>query len=99
MNHWVYILLCESINQNNKRKRTTYYVGSTNDLERRLVEHKSGKSRYTSKKIVKLVYCETHPTRKEAYAREFELKKISRKEKENLAKTYNPMPESLTTNF
>ena len=96
MNYWVYILFCESKNQNNKRKRTTYYVGSTSDLERRLGEHKTGKSRYTSKKIVKLVYCETLPTRKEAYTREFELKKVSRKEKENLVKNFNPIPESLT---
>ena len=41
MDGWVYIL--QSL------KNGRYYVGSTNDLERRLSEHNSGKCKYTSK--------------------------------------------------
>jgi putative endonuclease len=29
-------------------KNNRYYIGSTNDIERRLSEHNNGKSRYTS---------------------------------------------------
>jgi putative endonuclease len=32
-------------------KNGRYYVGSTNDLERRLVEHNAGKTKYTSKSM------------------------------------------------
>ncbi|MHA2105457.1 MAG: GIY-YIG nuclease family protein [Candidatus Hodarchaeales archaeon] len=99
MNFWIYILLCENKNLEKKRKRTTYYVGSTSNLERRLGEHKNGKSWYTSKKKVKLVYCETQPTRKAAYKREFEVKRFTRKEKEGLINTFNPIPESYVINI
>lgn len=99
MNFWVYILKCENKNPEGKRKRSTFYVGSTSNLERRLEEHKKGKSWYTSKRKVKFVYCETQPTRKAAYKREFQVKRFTRKEKENLIKTFDPIPKSAVINI
>jgi putative endonuclease len=52
-------------------KNGRLYTGSTNDLERRLVEHNSGKSKYTkSTAPFELLYTEEYPTRIEAYSRE-----------------------------
>jgi len=61
-NWYVYILMC--ING-------TYYVGHTSDIDRRLIEHNSGKVHYTKdKRPVKLV---THITFTNKYkAIEFE---------------------------
>ena len=54
----------------------TYYIGYTTDLNRRLTEHNSGKSSYTSGKMPwKVVYYEIFSTKKEALKREKFLKK------------------------
>ena len=60
---YTYILECSN---------GAYYVGSTNDLERRLMEHQAGLgSRYTSSHLpVKLVYVEEYQTIEEAFLRE-----------------------------
>ena len=51
------------------------YIGSTNDLERRLEEHNSGKSTYTKPtRPFTLVYRELYNTRLEARRRERFLK-------------------------
>ena len=51
------------------------YVGSTNDLERRLSEHNNGKSAYTSKyKPWSIIYTEEFSVLKEARERERYLK-------------------------
>jgi len=51
------------------------YTGYTNDLERRLEEHNSGKTKYTSYTgPYKLIYKETYTTRLEAARRERFLK-------------------------
>ena len=51
------------------------YTGSTQDIERRLKEHNSGKTKYTSStKPFELVYKETYNTRLEAVRREKFLK-------------------------
>lgn len=64
----------------------TLYIGQTNNLERRLNEHKDKKSKgakYTRYfKSVKLVYSEKYLTRKEAMKREKQLKTWSRAKKE-----------------
>ena len=66
----------------------TLYIGQTNNLEKRLREHKNKSSK--SAKYVryfsgfKLVYSEEYPTRKEAMQREIQLKKWSRLKKEAL---------------
>lgn len=51
------------------------YTGSTNNIERRLKEHNSGQSKYTSlTKPFKLVYSEEYLSRLEARKRELFLK-------------------------
>lgn len=64
----------------------TLYTGWTNDIERRIEAHNSGKgAKYTkSRRPVVLVYCEEFATKKEAMQREYEIKHMGKKEKENL---------------
>ena len=51
------------------------YKGMTNDLERRLAEHKRGKTKTTSKmNNLKVVYTEEYDTLKEARKREIYFK-------------------------
>ena len=61
----------------------TLYCGWTNDLEKRLAAHNSGKaSKYTRSRLpVKLVYFETFDTKQEAMSREARIKQLSRREK------------------
>ena len=70
----VYILLCED---------GSLYTGSTNNLGKRFLEHKSGKGgKYTrSHKPIKLVYKEQLPTQSEALKKEAEIKSWSRQKK------------------
>ena len=65
--YFVYVLeLCDG------RK----YIGQTNNLERRLEEHRSGRSRFTRKYGVRrLLYSESYTTRSEAMRREKYLKR------------------------
>ena len=77
--YFVYILRTSS---------NTLYIGQTNNLERRLREHEE-KSIKSAKYIryfnsFKLVYSETFHTRTRAMKREFQLKKLSKKDKEKL---------------
>lgn len=77
---YTYILTCAD---------NTFYVGSTNDLEKRLHQHNNLKSgaHYTKiRRPVVLSYYEPHATYSEARAREGELKRLSRKEKLELIK-------------
>lgn len=71
---YVYILLCTD---------GSLYTGVTNKLQKRFLEHKSGKGgRYTrSHKPIKIVYQEKLPTHSEALKREAEIKSWSREEK------------------
>ncbi len=66
----------------------TFYTGQTNNLEKRLKEHKNKTSRSSkymrSFKSFELVYKENYPTLSQALKREMELKKISHAEKEGL---------------
>lgn len=79
MPYFVYILRTSS---------DTLYIGQTNNLEKRIKEHKNKTSK--SAKYIryfpsfKLVYSETYPTRKEAMQREVQLKRWSRTKKEAL---------------
>jgi len=51
------------------------YIGSTNDLKRRLTEHNQGLSKYTNRKIpLELIYCEVYKSKKDALIRERKLK-------------------------
>ena len=77
--YYVYILECGD---------WTLYTGITNDLERRLKQHRSGSGgSYTrSKRVEKLLYSETAKDRGAALVREAEIKKWSRKKKLRLIK-------------
>jgi predicted GIY-YIG superfamily endonuclease len=63
------------------------YVGSTNDLERRLEEHRGGNGGKTTREspAVELIYCETLMGRSTAGRRERQLKRWSRAKKLALA--------------
>lgn len=57
------------------RKNNRFYIGSTNDLERRLEEHNSGKSGFTKSGVPWEVYhTEEFLERKEAILRERQIK-------------------------
>ena len=67
-------------------KDGTLYTGWTNNLEKRMKVHNSGKgAKYTrSRGPVKLVYYEIFETKEEAMRREYEIKRMSKCEKERL---------------
>ena len=71
---YVYILLCGD---------NSLYTGSTNDLEKRFLDHKNGKGgKYTrSHRPLKLIYKEEFITKSEALKREAEIKSWNRKKK------------------
>ena len=75
--NYTYILRCAD---------GTYYCGWTNDLDRRLKAHNEGKgAKYTrSRRPVALVYYEAFSTKEEAMRREYEIKQLPRKKKEEL---------------
>ena len=55
--------------------RKKYYIGSTNDLRRRMIEHNSGKNKSTKYGIPwKLIYYEAYRTEQLAWEREKILK-------------------------
>ncbi len=73
--NYMYILTCAD---------NTLYVGSTNDIEKRLYQHNNLKSgaHYTKiRRPVTLVYKEEFETLNEAKKREAEVKKLDRKTK------------------
>ncbi len=73
-------------------KLSTLYTGVTNNLERRVLEHKLGKgSKFTEKyKLRKLIYFEEAELIEDAIEREKQLKRWHRDWKWNLIKTTNP---------
>ena len=77
MGNYTYILKCAD---------DTLYCGWTNDLEKRLAAHNSGRgAKYTKTRLpVELVYYEEFETKQEAMSREYHIKKLSRQQKEKL---------------
>ena len=89
MDYYIYILS----NQNN----TVLYIGVTNNLERRIFEHKNELIEGFSKKYQthKLVYYELTSNINEAIEREKQLKGWARKKKEKLINSINPSWQDL----
>jgi putative endonuclease len=87
--YYVYILA--------SRRNGTLYIGVTNDLSRRVYEHREGTANgFTKRYGVKLlVYVETFPDIRDAIAREKTLKKWRRAWKLNLIEASNPQWQDL----
>ena len=68
----------------------TLYTGWTNDLEKRVEAHNSGKgAKYTKSRLpVKLVYSETFATKEAAMSREYAIKHMTRRAKRGLVMSY-----------
>lgn len=64
----------------------SYYTGSTNDLELRLIQHQAGEgANFTKRRLpVKLLYFEEYSRIDEAFYREKQIQGWSRKKKEAL---------------
>ncbi|MBA3676251.1 MAG: GIY-YIG nuclease family protein [Sphingosinicella sp.] len=77
MQFWVYILRCRD---------GSYYTGHTDNLGKRLAEHQSGLGADWTRRRrpVELAWCESAPTRDEAFASERRVKNWSRAKKEAL---------------
>ncbi len=84
MAYYVYILA--------SKERGTLYVGVTNDLLRRVYEHKEGLAEGFTKRhgVKRLVYFETHDSIEAAIAREKHLKRWRRDWKVELIERDNP---------
>ena len=87
--YYVYILT--------NKGHSVLYVGVTNNLERRIYEHKHHLiSGFTDRyNVEKLVYFETTSDVKVAIQREKEIKGWTRKKKEQLIETINPQWKEL----
>ena len=74
------------------QSNSTLYIGVTNDIERRVLEHISGSgAKFTPKyKIKKIVYFERYTEITDAIAREKQLKGWKREKKNNLINQMNP---------
>jgi putative endonuclease len=89
---WVYILISASGN--------AMYIGVTNNLENRVLEHRVGKGSLFSKqyRVTRLVYAEEHDNPTDAIAREKQLKGWRRERKNELVRTINPEFRELMPN-
>ena len=79
--NYVYILQCAD---------GSYYTGWTNDLEKRLKSHNAGTGgKYTrSHRPVELAYYEEYPEKEEAMRREYQIKQLTRCEKDELVRGF-----------
>lgn len=77
MKNYVYIIKCAD---------NTYYTGWTTNIEKRIKAHNNGNgAKYTkSRRPVKLVYLEVLETKSLALKREYAIKQLTRKQKEEL---------------
>jgi len=75
--YFVYIVECQD---------GTYYTGYTNNLEKRIKRHNDGfASKYTQRRLpVRLVWSKEYKYFKRAFLEEIRIKKLTRKQKEEL---------------
>jgi putative endonuclease len=87
--YFVYIMTGSSL--------STMYIGVTNDVGRRVFEHRSGLGSEFAKKyrVTRLVYVEEYEDPNEAIAREKQLKGWKRIRKNELVRAANPNWEDL----
>lgn len=80
---------------------TTLYTGVTNDIERRVKEHKLKLNKGFTQKYncTKLVYFEKFDSPKSAIAREKQIKSGSRKKKNELIHSVNPEWKDLAADW
>jgi len=80
--HWVYVIECDD---------GSFYTGYTTDVERRIREHDRGDgAKYTRGRApVELVHRERFETKSAAMSREYEIKQLSRSQKERLVESEN----------
>ena len=90
--YYVYILASET---------KTLYIGVTNNVARRVYEHKQGfVPGFTSEyNVNRLVHVEEYPSAREAISREKQLKKWRREKKEVLINSANPAWNDLYEQF
>ena len=69
-----------------RTNKNTLYTGQTNDLEKRLAKHRSGRGAKYMKcfESFELVYTEQFETLSEALKREYEIKQMTKANKEAL---------------
>jgi len=81
---YIYLLRCAD---------GSYYTGWTTDLEARVKAHNAGRgARYTrSRRPVRLVYWESRPDRSAAQSREAALKRLSHRQKAELAANFETL--------
>jgi putative endonuclease len=77
VDHYVYVIECVD---------GSLYTGYTTDVQRRVREHDAGEgAKYTRGRTpVELVYTESFDSKSAAMSREYEIKQLSRAEKERL---------------
>ncbi|ELZ31019.1 endonuclease containing a uri domain [Halogeometricum pallidum JCM 14848] len=75
--HYVYVLRCSD---------DSLYTGYTTDVARRVEEHDAGEgAKYTRGRTpVELVHTESYESKSTAMSREYEIKQLSRSQKERL---------------
>ena len=76
----------------------SYYIGSTKDLDKRIVEHQNGRgANYTKNRLpVKLVYVEEFNRIDKAFEREKQIQKWTRAKKEALVKNNTELLHGLS---
>ena len=79
--HYIYIVKCSD---------NTYYKGYSNNPEKRIKAHNDGKgARYTrGRRPVQLVYYEKYENKSEALKREWEIKHLTREQKEEIISNF-----------
>ncbi len=87
MTHFVYVLECAD---------GTYYTGYTTDVKRRVREHEAGDgAKYVRGRTpVDVVHVERFDSKSAAMAREYEIKELSRPQKERLVESGQPSSET-----